>query len=225
MKTNQFGNYGLMNVWYIPDGITNIFSMNNLEKKYSITYDSWQGYYVVHTANGEVGFHKDKIGLPQINFEESCKEAAALPVQTGSEEAVNAFMQTVRQNYEGYKREILEAKEARRAVGMIGNPSKRDFKGMVQERTINNCPVTTNAISNAHTMSGPDLANVRGEDGALDNGTSCWGFRVSTKVDSRAQQDNNTGSRRIFCQWYSVFIDCVEADQVHYGGTGCYLYS
>jgi hypothetical protein len=32
MKANQVGDYGLMNVWYIPDRIANIFSMNVLEK-------------------------------------------------------------------------------------------------------------------------------------------------------------------------------------------------
>ncbi len=54
MRTNKVGDYGAMNVWYIPDKIANIFSMNELEKKYRITYDSWEGYYVVHTMNGEV---------------------------------------------------------------------------------------------------------------------------------------------------------------------------
>jgi hypothetical protein len=41
MRTNQMGEYGSLKVWYIPKGITNIFSMNKLEKKYCITYDSW----------------------------------------------------------------------------------------------------------------------------------------------------------------------------------------
>jgi len=41
MHTNEVGDYGTMNVWYIPDGIANIFSMNEWEKKYRITYDSW----------------------------------------------------------------------------------------------------------------------------------------------------------------------------------------
>ena len=31
MHTNEVGDYGTMNVWYIPDGIANIFSMNELE--------------------------------------------------------------------------------------------------------------------------------------------------------------------------------------------------
>jgi hypothetical protein len=62
----------------------------------------------------------------------------------------------VQQNYEGYiKCEILEAKEARCAMGMIGNPSKGDFKSMVRGNMINNCPLTTNVITNALPSSAP----------------------------------------------------------------------
>ena len=86
MRTNQVGSYGSMNVWYIPDGIANIFSMNELEKKYRITYDSWDGYYIVHTASGEVRFYKDENGLPYIDLGESSEDAAAMLVQTGSED-------------------------------------------------------------------------------------------------------------------------------------------
>jgi hypothetical protein len=47
------------------------------------------------------------------------------------------LVQTVHQNYEGcMKRKVLQAKEARRAMGMIGNPSKRDFKNMVRGNLI-----------------------------------------------------------------------------------------
>ena len=153
MRTNKVGDYGSMNVWYIPDGIANIFSMNELEKKYRITYDSWEGYYVVHTANGEVQFHKVKNGLPYIDMGELSEDAAAMLVQTGSEDAAHAFVQTVRQNYEGYtKKEILRAKEARRAMGLIGYPNEQDFKGMVRENTILNRPVNVNDITNARDM-------------------------------------------------------------------------
>ncbi len=52
LKTNQQGDYGTMSVWYIPEGIANIFFMSELEKKYWIIYDSWEGYNVVHTQDG-----------------------------------------------------------------------------------------------------------------------------------------------------------------------------
>ena len=52
--------------------------MHKLEGMYRITYDSWQGYYVVHTLKGEVWFHKDKQGLPYLNLEESSEAAVML---------------------------------------------------------------------------------------------------------------------------------------------------
>ena len=65
------GNYGSINAWYIPEGIVNIFLMHKLEKKYRITYDSWQGYYKVHMPRGGVKFFKDNQGLPYIDLDGS----------------------------------------------------------------------------------------------------------------------------------------------------------
>jgi Tfp pilus assembly protein PilX len=48
ISTNKRGKYGNLKVWYLPDGIANIISMQELESLYRITYDSWKGYYVVH---------------------------------------------------------------------------------------------------------------------------------------------------------------------------------
>jgi hypothetical protein len=43
--------------------------MHKLEKMYHITYNSWDGYYKVHTPKGRVQFYKDKQGLPFIDLE------------------------------------------------------------------------------------------------------------------------------------------------------------
>jgi hypothetical protein len=45
---------------------------------------------------------------------------------------------------------------------MIGNPTKREFAGMVHEKLTTNCPVTVHDINNANHMFGPDLANLKG---------------------------------------------------------------
>jgi hypothetical protein len=51
------------------------------------------------------------------------------------------MVSTVRMNYEGFtKHEIKMAQEARRLQGMIGNPTEREFEGMVREKLIANCP-------------------------------------------------------------------------------------
>jgi hypothetical protein len=85
-------------------------------------------------------------------------------VQIGSKEAAATFVQKVQHNYKGYtKRKILQAKEAGHRMGMIGNPSKGDFKKMVRGNMINNCPVITNAITKVHAIFGPDLPSLRGK--------------------------------------------------------------
>ena len=48
-------------------------------------------------------------------------------------------------------------------MGLIGNPSKNDFKGLVSNNMITNCPITTAAITNARNIFGKDLASVRGK--------------------------------------------------------------
>jgi hypothetical protein len=146
--------------------------MHELEENYCITYDSWADY-VVHTPKGEVRFYKDEQGLPYLDLEES-SEAAVLLLQQGEDlytdttrieaKAVVALVQTVRGNYEGYmKGEVLKAKEARRAQAMMGNPSEKDYKTMVSNNLIPECPITSTDITNARAIFGPDLLSIRGK--------------------------------------------------------------
>ena len=147
--------------------------MHELEKLYRITYGSWEGFYVVHTPQGEVHFHKDEQGLPYIDLTKSHHEATRMLMQLG-EMAVSdddktvqvgsSFVQTVRGNYEGYtKREVLRTKEARQGQALLGNPSEKDYRGMVSSNMIKNCPISTSDVSNARAIFGPDLASVRGK--------------------------------------------------------------
>jgi hypothetical protein len=171
--TNKKGKFGRLNIWCLPDGIANIFSMHKLEKMYRITYDSCEGFYVVHTPRGEVHFHKDKQGLPYIDLTESGHEAARMLLQMVKDtkadknrtiEVGENFVQTVRGNYEGYtKQEVLQAKEARRGQAMLGNPSEKDYQGLVSGNLINNCPISLSNVSNARAIFGPDHASVRGK--------------------------------------------------------------
>jgi hypothetical protein len=162
-----------MKVWYIPNGIANIFSMHELEKHYRITYDSWEGFYQVHTPRGTVKFHKDEQGLPYIDLDKSSKEAATMLMQLGQHALTDQtkgnaehtmLVETVRENFEGFtKNEVLKAKQARRAQAMMGNPSEKDFKGVVSNHLISNCPITVHDITNSRAIHGPALASVRGK--------------------------------------------------------------
>ena len=73
-------------------------------------------------------------------------------------------MQTMHKNCRGFmKHEVMRAKEACRAQGLIESPSKADSKGMVRANMIQNCPITSTDMTNAHSIFGPDLASVRGK--------------------------------------------------------------
>jgi hypothetical protein len=57
-------------------------------------------------------------------------------------------------NYEGYtKREVEQAIEARKAQAMLGNPSEKDYRGMVSNRLVTNCPVNNTDITNTFKSS------------------------------------------------------------------------
>jgi hypothetical protein len=72
------------------------------------------------------------------------------------------FVQTVRGNYKGYtKQEVLQAKEARWGQAMLGNPSEKDYQGLVSGNLINICPFSLSDVSNAQAIFEPDLASVR----------------------------------------------------------------
>jgi hypothetical protein len=74
------------------------------------------------------------------------------------------MVNTVAENREGYtQREYDDAKQARRALGMVGYPSNKDFNNIVRSNMINNCPVTPKRISAANKIFGPDIASMKGK--------------------------------------------------------------
>ena len=99
--------------------------MNEIEKLHRITYDSIDGYYVVHTDKGPVYFHKDEQGLPYIDLDASVYDEAT------------TLVQMVRRNHEGFtKKDIKAAKSAHKLQGMIGSPSEKDYGGMLRSNMI-----------------------------------------------------------------------------------------
>jgi hypothetical protein len=169
--SHQKGTYGKLNILYLLNRIANIFSMHELEQQYRITDDSWKGYYSVQMPRGVVKFHKDKQGLPYIDLDRSSQEAATMLMQViqtqGAQECAEEgtiHMQTVQGNFKGYaKHEIIQAKEARKAQAMTGNPSNKDFKRLVSNHLVSNCPITYADITNAPQIFGPVLASIWGK--------------------------------------------------------------
>jgi hypothetical protein len=73
------------------------------------------------------------------------------------------MVDTVKENRDGYtRRKLAGAKEARRAVGMVGYPSPKDFQNMVRSNLILNFPVTPNDINTAK-KNGPNVTSLKGK--------------------------------------------------------------
>jgi hypothetical protein len=171
-KTDFKGKLGDMMVHHNPKSIANVLSLHSVKQKHQVTYDSWDrdGVVVVHTPKGVVEFKPSEKGLHYIDVSKEGDSVHHMLVsietddETTSSDEQFVMANTVRGNFEGYtKHDIKKVQEARRLQGMIGNPTEREFEGMVREKLIANCPVTVRNIQNAHQFFGLNLANLRGK--------------------------------------------------------------
>lgn len=167
MRTDLEGELGGMTVHHNPNSIANVLSLKSVAESHRITYDSWDngGVFKVHTTKGVVEFKPSEKGLHYLDLSDNDTINYMLVNMTKADINTDGkVISTVRHNFEGYTRnEIKKAYEARRLQGMIGNPTEREFAGMVREKLIANSPVTVKDIHNANRIFGPDLANLRGK--------------------------------------------------------------
>ena len=76
------------------------------------------------------------------------------------------------ENEEGFtKRQVECAKTARDEYKLLGFPSMRDFKSMVRDNLIKNCPISMEDVTNALKIYGPDIL-AKGKDSAVCNAGS-----------------------------------------------------
>jgi hypothetical protein len=140
-------NYGT--VWFNAEGIANRPSMALVKKKFPVKYDSTKGdHFFVSKPEKDIIFAASASGM---YYHDTTNRAVVM-------------VNTVKANREGLTdREFEKAKAARRALGLVGYPSPRDFKNMVRSNMIKNCSVTSNDIDNAHKLFGDDIATLRGK--------------------------------------------------------------
>jgi hypothetical protein len=151
---NLEGDLGGMTVYHNPYGIVNVLLLELIKAKHRVTYNGWdcEGVFKVHTKEGMVEFKPSEEGL---YYHDTSKDDSNIKCM---------LVNTVRGNFEGHtKHNIAKAKEAQRLQGMVGNPTDKEFKGMVCEKLITNCPITVQDVENANCIFGPDLANLRGK--------------------------------------------------------------
>jgi hypothetical protein len=176
-KTGVIEGFG--KAWFNPTQVANIFGFSKLEDQFRITYDSSVEHaFNVHTNNGIVKFIRNKDGLyvyrPSQNYlDEIADEEVDSEDQHGfSEENVpcdgengeSFLVDSVEENKIGYtKREFESAKQARKLYHTLGCPTVANFKHILRQNIIKNCPVTIGDISTAERIFGPDIGTLKGK--------------------------------------------------------------
>ncbi len=139
--TDLKGELGSITVKHSPYSIANVLLLHSIKQRHRVMYDSWDHgrVFQVHTPGGVVEFKSSTCSLNYLDVTDEDSRVEWMLVNT------------MRANFEGFtRREVEKANEARRLQGMIGNPTKREFAGMVHEKLITNCPVTVHNINNAN---------------------------------------------------------------------------
>ena len=144
---------GYGEVWYHPDGIANILSLARVKAKgYNVTYDSAEGnhFRVVTPSDAVRIFKQSARGLYYLD---------ASKIQNGT-----SMVNTVADNRSRYtNRDYSRALFARKLQGIIGRPSDRTFKDIVNRNLLPNCPNNSRDINAAADIFGPDIGSLKGK--------------------------------------------------------------
>ena len=141
-------------MWLNQQGIANLLSIPQLEEDgFHVTSDTLKEWILI-TPQGKRIVFKRNTGLcnmmPSINMREH--------------KGVFALVQTVRKNFEGYtKRQVKQAILAHKAQAMVGHPTVDKLKNMVGLKSITNCRVKVNDVTNARAIFGPYLPGLGGK--------------------------------------------------------------
>jgi rhodanese-related sulfurtransferase len=139
-------NYG--EVWYNKKAISNIISLSRIKDRYPMKYDSLNRNKFVVISKKEVVFKQSDCGI----YCHSTTERAVVMVNV------------VKEHREGYTfLGFTATKEVRRSLGMVDYPLPKDFRKMVHCNLIQNCPVTTNDVTNADKICGPNVSTLKGK--------------------------------------------------------------
>ena len=151
---------GFGTVHFDKESIANIFGLQDLVERYQVMMDSKkENAFLVHTTNGIVRFKANGKGLyiyePTNRYLSEVKE---------KKKGETSHLQTVRENQKGFtQREYDRALQARKLMHIVGAPTFENFKSMLQQNIIINCPITTQDITNEEKIFGKDVSSLKGK--------------------------------------------------------------
>ena len=156
--TNTIGDHHVFGtVFYHPQSVANILSFADMKEIYKIRFDADKNEFRVKIS-------------PTKNIKFRCigklyKYAEHLKGEL-------ACVQTVDDNMRQFsKREVGQAQLAREFYIRMGRPSEKDFRRIVSERIVEDCPVSVTDVDNAQIIFGKDLGAIKGRTirGKLNN--------------------------------------------------------
>ena len=154
MHEGDFGSITVKHSLHSSYGIANVFLLNEAKQQHQVMYESEDcgGVFQVHTNEGI------------MEFKPSAWELHYHDVSDASSNIELMLMNTMRERMLKDTRATKSRRQEAWCIqGMIANPTKREFAGMMREQLLTNCPVTTQYVDNANQFVGPDLANLRGK--------------------------------------------------------------
>ena len=160
----------------------NIMSFFNMQEMYRIVYDNAieNAFKVYNKETGELVARFDCINKVYLckpskkffqalaKYKAQLREQVKVPAPSSEAAMANKVqfnIPTVKENLEGFsKREVAQAKEARKLWRICGAPSSKMFKKHLQMNTMKNCPVTVKDVDNAEKIWGSPIAEKKGKN-------------------------------------------------------------
>ena len=169
--------------YYDPTHIANIFGLNEMTKKYRVTFDSAvDNAFYVHMPDGPRTFRATPEGLyaytPTDGYKAATKAAntgptgpgvtrTTAPTTTGPNPTLGDqqhIVTTVKENKVPFTtRQIADAASARKLYHILGCSSVENFKYILKANMIKNCPVTSTDVDVAEKIYGPDMGTLKGK--------------------------------------------------------------
>jgi hypothetical protein len=123
------------------------------DRRYEVTFDNNKGFVMRNKVTGAMTtYTRDEEGL----------FSASLGPEPQTHHEGVSILTTVESNKQLYtKRQVERAEKARKLYQIIGLPSLRDYKQVIQTNQIKNCPVTIEDIKICEQIFGPDIYAIK----------------------------------------------------------------
>jgi len=156
---------GFGEAWFDPQQVANIFGFAKLEDRYRITYDSnIEKAFNVHTEDGIVKLKRNNDGLYTYRPSDEYLKDVAADNSVDHEYESTFMVQTTEENKKGYtQRQFERAKQARKLYHILGCPTVENYKHILRQNLIKNCPVTIEDVTIAEKIFGPDIGSLKGK--------------------------------------------------------------